>query len=75
MATRRVFVSCGQETEEELKLGREIKELIEKHDMEGFLAQTVHSADELNTTIFQALHDCAAFCAIMHKRGEVKYQK
>ena len=75
MAKRRIFVSCGQETEKELQLGREIKAVIEEHDMEGFLAQAVHSPDELNTTVFTALRDCAGFCAIMHKRGEIKYLK
>lgn len=73
MAKRRIFVSCGQVTEEEKELGRNIVNLICDHDMEGFLAQTVHSADELNTAVFKAIHNCGGFCAVMHRRGKVHY--
>ncbi len=66
-------MSCGQFTKEEKELGRDIVEVIQHHGMQGFLAQTIHSADELNTAVFKAVHDCDGFCAVMHKRGEVKY--
>jgi len=75
MARKFIFISCGQETKEELQLGKDIKVLVEKQDMEGFLAQTVHSADELNKTVFEAIQGCSGFCAVMHRRGEVVYKK
>jgi len=73
MATRRIFISCGQETDEELQLGEDIKALVEKHGVEGFLAQTVHSADELNSAVFGAIQKCIGFCAVLHRRGEISY--
>ncbi len=73
MAKRFIFISCGQETREERKLGRDIKALVEKHHMDGFLAQMVHSSDELNKSIFEAIQFCGGFCAVMHQRGEIKY--
>jgi len=75
MATRRIFISCGQETDEELRLGKDIKALVERDGMEGFLAQTVHSADELNRAVFGAIQNCGGFCAVLHRRGEISYGK
>ena len=75
MASKFIFISCGQETAQELKLGKEIKSEVERHGMEGFLAQAVHSADELNKTVFSALQKCSGFCAVMHRRGEINYQE
>jgi len=75
VAKKFIFISCGQETVEELTLGKDIKALVEQHDMDGFLAQTVHSADELNKAVFEAIQACGGFCAVMHQRGEIKYSK
>jgi len=73
MGKKRIFVSCGQETNEEKQLGIDILNVIDGHSMEGFFAETVHSADELNTAIFKAIHECDGFCAVLHRRGEVHY--
>jgi len=74
MANRRIFVACGQETDEEKKLGTAILNVIAEHGMDGFFAETVHSADELNTAVFKAIDEAHGFCAVMHRRGEINYR-
>jgi hypothetical protein len=67
---RRIFVSCGQETEEEITLGKEIIKVIDaNNDMTGFFAQNVHSIEDLNRAVFEALKTCDGFFAVLHKRG------
>ncbi len=73
MAKRRIFVSCGQLTKEEKKLGKDIVSRIDENGMKGFFAQTVHSADELSRAVFKAVRECDGFCAVLHKRGMVRY--
>lgn len=73
MPKKRIFVSCGQETEQEKRRGQEILGIIDNHGMQGFFAQEVHSADDLNAAVFKAVHRCDGFFAVMHKRGEVRY--
>lgn len=71
---RRIFVSCGQETEEEITLGKEIIKVIHaNNDMTGFFAQNVHSIEDLNRAVFEALKTCDGFFAVLHKRGAVTY--
>lgn len=75
MLYRRIFVSCGQETDEEISLGRDIITTIGNHKgMEGFLAQDVYSPEDLNRAVFEAMKTCDALFAVMHKRGGVTYR-
>ena len=72
---RRIFVSCGQENEEEISLGRQIKKVIDDQArMEGFFAQDVHSPADLNRAVFEALKMCDGFFAVIQKRGAVTYR-
>lgn len=73
MAKMRIFVACGQDTEGEKQLGKDVLDVIDEKGMAGFFAEEIHSADELNTAVFKAINNCGGFCAIMHKRGEIKY--
>jgi len=73
MAGRRIFVSCGQLTDDENALGTKVLRVIEAHGMQGFFARDVHSASGLNAEVFEALRTCDAFVAIMHRRGEVRF--
>ena len=71
---RQIFVSCGQQSDREKTLGREIKKVIDEHDgMRGFFAQDVHSPADLNRAVFDELKTCDGFFAVMHKRGEITY--
>lgn len=74
MPDRRIFVSCGQHTDAERQLGRNLQAIIEAHrGMRAFFADTVHSAAGLNAEIFQAIQACHAFLAVLQHRGEVHY--
>src|SRR5262245_26549631 len=73
MADRMVFVSCGQLTEEERQLGRDIARAIEAHGMQAFIAQYVHSTNDLNSNVFEAIRTCDAFVGILQKRGTVTF--
>ena len=75
MPKKRVFVSCGQHTEEEKSFGQEILRLIDSHGMAGFFAEEVHQAADLNTSLFKELQRCDALVAVLQKRGDVQYEK
>lgn len=70
---RLVFVSCGQFTEDERRLGTAISDLIRtRTPYEGYFAQNQESAEGLTAHILAALGAFLGFVGIMHKRGEVK---
>src|SRR5712692_674027 len=73
MPERIVFVSCGQLTEPERNLGRDVAEIIEGHGMRPFFAQDVHSTGDLNSEVFKAIQTCDAFLGILQKRGVVTF--
>ena len=67
-----VFISCGQYTKEEIRLGKEVAQLIEDlTGFEGYFAQNQDSLEGLSHNIFKALDRCVGFVAIMHHRGDV----
>src|SRR6266478_2474242 len=68
-----VFVSCGQFTEAERKLGNDISVLIAelRPDLEPYFAQNQSSVEGLSSNILRALHEAAGFICIMHQRGDV----
>ena len=68
-----VFVSCGQYTPEEIKLGQDLAAAVEAEtDFEGYFAQNQTSLEGLSRNIFGALKSCVAFVAVMHHRGKVE---
>lgn len=75
MPKKQIFISCGQHTEEEKTLGREIKRVIDEQGMLGFFAEEVHQPADLNTFLFKELQRCDGFLAVLQKRGEVHYEK
>ena len=75
MANKRILVSCGQEPDKEIRLGRDIINVIGNHKgMGGFFSQHVHSPADLNSAVFGALKTCDGFFAVMHKRGGITYR-
>jgi hypothetical protein len=73
---KQIFVSCGQESQDEIALGRKIIKVIDEHKgMRGFFAQDVHSPSDLNRAVFDQLKTCDGFFAVMHKRGKITYGK
>src|SRR5690349_13622215 len=66
-----VFVSCGQVTESEKRLGKTICELVRKAGLEPFLAENQSDFHGLNENILGALNDAQGLIFVMHPRGIV----
>lgn len=69
----RVFISCGQRTEDERRIGGELHRLLTEGGHAPFFAGQAHSFDELATHIFTGLARCEAYLGVLHPRGEVRY--
>ena len=68
-----VFISCGQYTEKERKLGKDLATLVgELTSCEGYFAENQNSLLGLSQHIFAALNRAAGFIAVMHHRGRVE---
>lgn len=68
-----IFISCGQFTDAERRLGKQIAEMVRKlTDCEPFFAEEVQDLKGLDTSILGALHNCVAFITVMHPRGEIR---
>lgn len=68
-----VFVSCGQVTTEEIRLGNALIALVEgTPGLQAYFAETVASLDGLTANIFRNLERASAFVTVMHHRGVVK---
>jgi hypothetical protein len=73
MIRKTIFISCGQYTDAERRLGREISEMVRKlTDLEPFFAEEVQDLNGLDANILSALRNCVAFITVLHPRGEIK---
>jgi hypothetical protein len=69
-----IFVSCGQRTEEERQLGRQICDLIDSHPAFcAYFADMQSNLRGLNENILDKLADCVGFVTVMHPRGTVSF--
>lgn len=69
----KIFISCGQYSEAEKSLGRDVEQLVrEATPYKPYLAQNQSTLNSLTQTVFQALDECTGFIGIMHHRGEVR---
>jgi hypothetical protein len=67
-----IFISCGQFSDAEKKLGKQIAELVrEETGLEPFFAEEVQDLNGLDANILEALHRCVGFVTVMHPRGEI----
>jgi hypothetical protein len=67
-----IFISCGQFTEPEKTLGREIVRMVEGvTSLTAFFAEQVHDLNGLNDNILNGLRNCAGFIAVIHPRGKI----
>lgn len=68
-----IFISCGQYTQAEKTLGKQIAEMVRaRTGLEPFLADEVQDLNGLDTNILSALRNCVAFITVMHPRGEIR---
>ena len=74
MSKPHIFVSCGQRTEEEKRLGDAICTVIREHGVfDCFFAEAQHNLNGLHENILDALAKSDAFITVMHRRGNVSY--
>lgn len=67
-----LFISCGQVTEEEKQLGKDIVRLVaDLTPFRPYFAEEVSSLDGLTNSILRALEAAGGFIAVMHPRGKV----
>lgn len=73
MTDKLIFVSCGQQTEEEKKIGTSVKQLVDsKPGYKAYFAEYLQSLDALAKNIFDGLRMCSGLISFMHERGFVK---
>lgn len=73
MTDKLIFISCGQQTEEERKIGTSVKQLVDsKSGYKAYFAEYVQSLDALAKNIFDGLRICSGLISFMHERGFVK---
>jgi hypothetical protein len=71
MMKRLIFISCGQQTEEEKSLGLQIQAMIDgTAEFEAYFAQSVQDLDSLSQNIFEALSKCSGAIIFLHNRGK-----
>jgi hypothetical protein len=67
-----IFVSCGQYSEAEKRLGKQIVALVRSvTGLEAFFAEDVQDLTGLDSNILGKLHDCAGFITVLHPRGTI----
>src|SRR5215469_8796839 len=73
MIRKTIFISCGQFTDAERRLGRQIAQMVRAQtDLEPFFADEVQDLNGLDANIINALRNCVAFITVLHPRGEIK---
>lgn len=67
-----VFISCGQYTDDEKRLGLAIASLINtESEYEAYFAENQNTLEGLSSNILAALARSAAFVGVMHDRGTI----
>lgn len=74
MAERKtVFISCGQWSDEERNLGKQVSDLVEQlTPYKGYFAQNQTSLKALSENVLRQLYNSVGLIVIMHHRGEIK---
>ena len=68
-----VFISCGQFTDDERDLGRQVCELVPKlTPFDGYFAQNQSSLKALSENILTRLYESVGLIVIMHHRGKIE---
>src|SRR3990172_3073625 len=78
MRKARVFISCGQQSDREVAIGKAVEtHLSNKRRFKTYFAGRVHSSDALTTNIFHALKNSEYFVFVDFRRdsiGEDQYR-
>jgi hypothetical protein len=68
-----IFVSCGQYTADEKRLGKQVCEIVRGFNYEPYFAETQSNLKGLHENILTKLNECSGLITIMHPRGQVEY--
>jgi hypothetical protein len=69
---RKIFVSCGQYTEAEKFIGKEIVRIVKAvTGIDAFFAEDVQDLNGLDSNILSALRECVGFITVIHPRGKI----
>jgi hypothetical protein len=66
-----VFISCGQFTDREKRLGKAVVAIVKGLGFEPYFAETQSNLNGLHENILNKLNECAGLISIMHDRGKV----
>jgi hypothetical protein len=70
---RKVFVSCGQYTDEEKDLGKRVCDLVtESTTFDGYFAQNQTTLKTLTENVLRRLYESVGLIVIMHHRGKIE---
>jgi|SRR5580704_380715 hypothetical protein len=68
-----VFISCGQFTEAEKRLGQQIATMVRTvAGLDPFFAENVQDLNGLDDNILSALRNCEGFIVVLHPRGTIR---
>ena len=71
MRNARIFISCGQSTDREIKIGKFVEDYFRDRKFETYFAERVHSSDALTENIFKFLKKSEYFIFIDFKREKI----
>lgn len=70
--TNRVFISCGQQTAEEIALGNAVFQAVNNVDgLDAYFAENQSSLEGVTNNIFRAIYTSSALITIMHRRNQL----
>jgi hypothetical protein len=69
-----IFISCGQYTESERQLGKNISSLLAtaRPDVTAYFAENQSTVEGLSNQVLKALYRAAGFICVMHRRGDLE---
>jgi len=72
MSEKLIFISCGQQTTDEKKLGTSVQNLIDSFQgYKSYYAEYVQNLDALAHNVFDGLRKCSGLISFLHERGRV----
>ncbi|MHA2039918.1 MAG: hypothetical protein ACW98X_26175 [Promethearchaeota archaeon] len=72
MTDKLIFISCGQQTDEEKKLGTSVKGIVDSiPGYKAYFAEYVQNLDALAKNVFDGLRKCSGLISFLHERGLV----
>jgi hypothetical protein len=72
MSEKLIFISCGQQTDDEKKLGTSVRRLIDSFpEYKPYFAEHVQNLDALAHNVFDGLRKCSGLISFLHERGRV----